>query len=151
MVEAAERRRKFFEMLRMELRANEQRRAAIDEAISKLKSVEQEITGSLANLDDERKERENLKERRGSERGGLVERKTHLERELSELEGKLRELEQAEELHRAEMEGLHKKEEGILERAEAKIQQMEVGDAEARAQHAEHLEAQELRRRFGRE
>ncbi len=138
MVEGAERRKKFFEVLRGELKSNEQRRCAIDTAISLLMSVEQEITGSLAGLDEERKERENLRERGRSERAALIERKGDLERELSDIEGKLRGLDQAEELYQAETEALQRKEEAILERAEARVQQAELGgNLEAHAQKAE--------------
>ena len=138
MVEARERRRRVSEELRKELRINEQRRVAIDAAIFKLKSVDREVTGSLTKLDDERKERENLKERRRSERQALIERKTCLQSELSELEGKLRGEEQAQELFPAEMEALQKKEDGILERAEAKVQQIRLSEGEAQTHEAEH-------------
>ncbi len=138
MAETGERRRRFFEELRKELTASEQRRAAIDAVISRLKSLEQDVTGSIVGLDEERKERENLKESMRSEREAMSERKADLERELSDLVGKIRGIEQAEELYQAEMDGLQKKEEGILERAEAKLREIWLVQGETPPQEAHH-------------
>ncbi len=141
MSEAESRRRKVSEELRNRLCRKEKSRAAINKDISQLRALEKELERRLGELDRKREELEKRCNKEQTEREALLGRKTLLERELSELEGKLRGLGQAEGLYREGLKALRQQEEGILGEYETSLKillkERETAPPEAEPQRRE--------------